>query len=185
MFDVGGVEFEEVALAVDEDGALQRGLGEGIVPDAVVREVVEDFEGEEVAGGGHVGLPGEDGAVDDFDVRGVAARGGVTVELAGLQRGERGGDFDDFELGARVDVRVVVADVVQDVEHEGAVAGAEFVDYEVVEGMVGEFVVGDEIAGNCLAVVGAKELGGGVPKLACLVVGFGVQVVLKGGVSFA
>ena len=51
--------------------------------------------------------------------------------------------------------------------------------------MVGEFVVGDEIAGNCLAVVGAKELGRGVPKLACLVIRSGVQVILKGGVSFA
>ena len=77
-----------------------------------MREIVEDFEGEEVAGGGDVGFPGEDGAVDDFDVGGVAARGGVPLELAGLQGGKRGGDFDDFELGARVDVRVVVADVV-------------------------------------------------------------------------
>ena len=148
-------------------------------------EIVEDFEGEEVAWRGDVGVPGEDGAVDDFDVGGVAARGGVALQLAGLQGGERGGDFDDFELGAGVDVRVVVADVVQDVEHEGSVAGAELVDYEVVEGVVGEFVVGNEIAGDCLAVVGAKELGRGVPELACLVVRSGVQVVLKGGVSFA
>ena len=80
---------------------------------------------------------------------------------------------------------MVVADVVQDIEHEGSVARAELVDYEVVEGMVGKFVIGDEIAGNCLAVVGAKELGGGVPKLASLIVGSGVQVILKGGVSFA
>lgn len=164
---------------------MQGGLGERVVADAVVREIVEDFEGEEVAGRGDVGLPGEDGAVDDLDVGSVAARGGVALELAGLQGGERGGDFDNFELGARVDVRVVVPDVVQDVEHEGAVAGAEFVDYEVVEGMVGEFVVGDEIAGNCLAVVGAKELGRGVPKLARLVIRSGVQVILKGGVSLA
>ena len=83
-FDIGGVEFEEVALAVDEDGALQGGFFEGIVADAVVREVVENFEGEEVAWGGDVGLPGEDGAVDDFDVGGVAARGGIAVQLAGL-----------------------------------------------------------------------------------------------------
>lgn len=150
-----------------------------------MRKIVEDFEGEEVARRGDVGLPGEDGAVDDFDVGRVAARGGVAVELAGLQRGERGGDFDDFELGARVDVRVVVADVIQDVEHEGSVAGAEFVDYKVVEGMVGKFVVGDEIAGDCLAVVGAKEFSGGVPELARLVIRSGVQVILKGGVSFA
>lgn len=146
--DVGGVEFEEIAPAVDEHGALQRGLGEGIVADAVVREIVEDFESEEIARSGDVGLPGEYGSIDDLDVGRVAARGGVTVELVGLQGGERSGDFNDFELGARVDVRVVVANVVQDIEHKGSVAGAEFVDYEVVEGVVGEFVVCDEVACN-------------------------------------
>ena len=44
-----GVELEELALAVDQDGGLQ-GLRCGrVVPDAVVGEVVPDFEGEEPA----------------------------------------------------------------------------------------------------------------------------------------
>ena len=38
-------------------------------------EVVEDFEGKKVAGDGDVGVPGEDGAVDDFDVVSVPSCG--------------------------------------------------------------------------------------------------------------
>lgn len=82
--DVFGVKFVKFAAVVDEDGALEGIFGDGIVADAVVREVVEDFEGEEVAGDGDVGIPGEDGAVDNFDMVGVAPRGRRTGELGGL-----------------------------------------------------------------------------------------------------
>ena len=99
----GCVEFVEVAIVVDEYGALQGLFGEGVVADAVVREVVEDFEGQEIARRGVVGSPVEDGAVDDFDALGMSARGGGPVEFGGLQRGERAGDLNDFEFRPRVD----------------------------------------------------------------------------------
>ena len=38
-------------------------------------------------------------------------------ELVGLQRGEGGGDFDDFELRLWIYFRVHVTNVVEDVEH--------------------------------------------------------------------
>ena len=84
--EVWDVEFVEVAGRVDEDGALEGFFGEGVVTDGVVGEVVEDFEGEHVAGGGDVGVPGEDGAIDDFDVGGVGGGGGL-VEKGGLEGG--------------------------------------------------------------------------------------------------
>ena len=115
--DLGRVELVEVAEGVDEDGALEGLLGEVVVADGVVGEVVEDFEGEDVAGVGDGDVPVEDGFVDDFDVGGVAAGGGVLGGLRGLERGERGGDFDYFVACAKVDFGVVVADVVEDIEH--------------------------------------------------------------------
>lgn len=82
--DVFGVELVKFAGVVDKDGALEGVFGDGVVADAVVREVVEDFKGEKVAREGDVGIPGEDGAVDDFDMVGVAPRGRRTGELGGL-----------------------------------------------------------------------------------------------------
>ncbi len=79
--DVFGVEFVEITVVVDEEGALERVFGEGVVADAVVREIVEHFEGKKVTGDGDVCVPGEDGAVDDFDVVGVAPRRRGTGEL--------------------------------------------------------------------------------------------------------
>ena len=73
--DVLSVELVEVATVVDEDSALERLFGIWVVADAVVGEVVKDFEGEEIAGDGDVGFPGKYGAVNDFDLSGVAPRG--------------------------------------------------------------------------------------------------------------
>lgn len=44
------VELVEVAVAINEDVALERLLGGDVVPDAVVGEVVKDLHGEEEAG---------------------------------------------------------------------------------------------------------------------------------------
>lgn len=75
-----GVELVEVAFGVDEDLALQGLVGEGVVADGVVREVVEDFHGEEEAGRRDVLVPVEDGLVDDFDLVGVAFAGRFCLE---------------------------------------------------------------------------------------------------------
>jgi hypothetical protein len=96
---------------------------------------------------------------------------------------EHRGDLDNFEFRARVDFWVSVADVVQDVEHEGAVSGAHFVDYKVMVGVEGEFVVGDKIPGYCLAVVGTKEFGGSVPELASFIFFFRIEGIFKGDVA--
>ena len=70
--DVFCVKLVKVAAVVNEDGALEGLFGEGVVADAVVSEIVEDFKGEEVAGNGDISIPGEDGAIYDFNVAGVA-----------------------------------------------------------------------------------------------------------------
>ena len=116
-----GVKFPEIAAVVNKDGALERLFREGVVANAVVCEVVEDFKSEEVAGRGDISIPCEDGAIDNLDVVGMSSRRSRSHELGCLERSERRGDLDDSELCTRVDVRLKIADVVQDVEHEGPI----------------------------------------------------------------
>lgn len=176
----GGVELEEVARGVDHDVALQDAVG-GVVAEHVVREVVGDLEGEEEAGLGHEGGPVEDAFGGDFDFRGVPGESGGCV-LLGC---EAGADLDDAVFGARVDVGVGGADVVENVGHHGPVAGAQLVDYQVVVGEERELVVFDKVATDGFAVVRLEELGGGVPELAG-VGGVGlVEGVFEGGIAGA
>lgn len=122
--DLLGVKFVKVASVVDEDGALEGLFGEGVVADTVMGEIVKDFQGQHIAGCGDVGVPVEYGAIDDFHVICVSACGGGLGELRGLEGGERGGYFYDFEFCSGVDVWFEVADVVQHVQHQGSVASA-------------------------------------------------------------
>lgn len=124
----GDIELVEVAGAVDEHGALQRVLGHRIVANGVVGEIVEDLHGDEVAGGRDGLGPFEDGLVDDLDLGVVAARVGGLEKLLRLQRREVRRDLNDLVFCAVIDVRLGRPDVVEDVEHEGAVAGAHLVD---------------------------------------------------------
>ncbi len=78
-----------------------------------------------------------------------------------------------------------VADVVEDVEHEGSVPRAQFVDDKVLVGVVGELVFGDEVAGDGFPVVGAEELGWSVPELPSVVWTLGVESVFEVGVALA
>lgn len=135
------VKLVKVAVSVDEHVALQRLLGGDIVPDAVVGEVVKDLHGEEEARRGDVAVPLEDGLVDDLDLVRVATRFGSREEVAVLHGGEGGGDFDNVELCAGVDLGVGGADVVEDVEHEGSPSGAHFEDEQVVVGIRREAIV--------------------------------------------
>ena len=58
-----------------------------------------------------------------------------------MERCERTGDFDYLEACAEINVRVVGADIVKDVEHEGAVAGAKLVDGKVMEWIIAKLVI--------------------------------------------
>ena len=66
--NVLGIEFPEIATIVDEHGTLEGLFGEGVVAYTIVSEIIKDFEREEVAGRRHVGIPGEDGAIDNFNM---------------------------------------------------------------------------------------------------------------------
>lgn len=160
------VELVKVSAAVDEDVALEGLLGRHVVADAVVGEVVKDLHGEEEAVRRHVLIPFKYGAVHNLDLVLVAARLGRGQEMAALQVGEAGGDFDDVVPRASVDLGVDLADVVEDVEHHGAAAGAHFVDEEIVVGVRRQPVVGDEVPGHGLAVEGSEQLRRGMPQLA-------------------
>ena len=139
--ELAEVELVEVAVGVDEDVALEGLAGLDVVADAVVGEVVEDLHGEKEAGRGHVAVPVEDALVDDLDLVGVAAGLGGAAQVVLLHLGQGGGDLDDVEAGAGVDLGVDGADVVEDVEHEGAAAGAHLEDEQVVVWVRGEAVV--------------------------------------------
>ena len=173
------VELVELAVVVDQDPGLLRLGCDGVVPDAIVGEVVEDFQRQEPARFQHRRVPVEDAAVDDLHVLCVAAAGGCLGELLGLQRGEVGADFDDFELRVFVHFWIQIADVVQDVQHQRAVARADFVDDQVVVGVVRQLVVYYQVARDGFAVVGSEEFGGRVPELASWVALDGVQLVLE------
>lgn len=181
--NIFGVEFVELALFIDEDVALQGLFRERVVPDDVVGKVVDDFQREEIAWRREIGVPGEDGAVDDLDVGGMASRGGRTVELRGLARGERGGDFDHFILGPVVDVGVRITDIVKDIEHQGAIARANLVDDQILIWGLGDLVAFHEVAGDCFAIVWTEEFGRGIPQLTSVVGRLRVESVLKIGIS--
>lgn len=146
-----------------------------------MREVVKDLESKEEAWVRDVGVPVEDALVDDFDLVRVSALGCFLA----LDGGEGGADLDYAVLCACVDVGVGVVDVVEDVGHHGAVSGAHLVDDQVAVGEEGEFVVLDEVSGDGFAVVGLEELGGGVPELADVGGGGGIETVFEGGVVAA
>lgn len=163
--ELAGVELVEFALRINEHAALERDLGERIEAQAVVGEVVEDLESEEKARTRDVAVPVEDGLVDDFHLAPVAVGVQGAGEVMVLELGQGVGDFDDLEFGAGVDLRVGIADVVEDVEHEGAVAGSHLVDEEVMVGVERQLVVCDQVTRNGFTVVRPEEFCGCMPKL--------------------
>lgn len=184
---LGRVELVEIAVAVDEDVALEGLFGGDIIADAVVGEVVEDFHGEEEARGRYVLIPSEDGAVDDVDFVGVAAGFGGGQQMVLLHCSQRRGDLDDVVLGAVVDLGVNFADVVQDIEHQRSSTGAHLVDEEIMIWVCSQTVVVDEVASDRFAVIRAEEFGRGVPELTSRVflAFFLVKLVFEGGVAAA
>jgi len=68
-----------------------------------------------------------------------------------------------LEFGALIDVRVYISDVVQYVKHQRPVPSPHFVYYQVMVGMVCEFVIRDHVSSDSFAIVGSEELGGCVP----------------------
>ena len=162
-------------------------LGEGVVSDDIVGEVVEDFHGEEEAGRRDVLVPSEDRAVDDLNLVDMATRFGRSEEVVLLHCSERGRNFNDVELRTCVDLGVDFADVVEDIEHKGTSSGSHLIDEEVMVGISRQTIVIDEVPGDSLAIVRAEELRRGVPELASWVLGtlVCVELVLEGGVAVA
>lgn len=172
----------KISFGVDKHNALVGLFGKGVITNHVVRKVIDHLKGQEEARRRDVGVPAEDGAVDDADLILVRARGRRGVDVARLQRRQRGRDLDDAELRARVHLRVRVPDVVEDVEHERAVAGAHLVDDQIVVRVQREPVVRHEISRDGLAVVGPEQLRRGVPQLPRRIGRFGLERVLEGDV---
>lgn len=64
------------------------------------------------------------------------------MDVFSLQRRQRGGDLNHSKLSACIHLWVCVSDIIQDVQHQGAIPGAQLVDYKVVVGVEGQLVVG-------------------------------------------
>lgn len=109
---VATVELVVVSLPIDQDGSLKGSFGGHVIPDNIMRKVVKHFKGEEETWRRHFGLPVKDGLVDDFDFLGVSTSVAVFQEVVVLNRGELGGNFNDFILSASIDGRVHIANVV-------------------------------------------------------------------------
>lgn len=141
--DLLGVKFKELAVLVNENHPLVRLFCERIVADGIMCEIIEDFQSQKVARCADIDVPVEDRVIDDLYMFCMAASGGGGRKLGSLAGGESGGDFDDFVLSAFIDLWMDIANVIENVEHQGSVSRAKFVDDEIVEGMMGEHVVCD------------------------------------------
>ena len=179
------IELEEFAVPVDQHHGLQRLLGQRIVPHGVVRKVVEHLECQEEARLWHERVPCEYAAVHDLHPVGVARVQGRGRQVRGLRAGQLGADLDDAETRARVDGRISRAYVIEDVEHQRAVARAQLVDEQVVVRVVRQQVVLHQVARDGLAVVRTEELGWRVPELPRRIGMLGVQSILECGVARA
>ena len=180
-----GVEFKKVSVVVNEDGALQWLFGGGIVADTVMGEIVKDLEREDVAGCTDVDVPRKYRPVDDFHMLGVTSGRGRPRELGRLQRCERSGYLDDFELRSGIHIRVNVANVVQHVQHQRSVSCSQLIYYQVLRRVVPQLVIRDKVSGNSFAIVGPKELGRGMPQLSGVIWHFKIKLVFKGSVALA
>ena len=74
---------------------------------------------------------------------------------------------------------MVGADIVQDVEHKGTIAGTELIYGKVMEWITAKLVIGNEIARNSFSVIRSKEFCRRVPKLAGVIKGLLVKLVFK------
>lgn len=156
--DIRDMEFVEISFGVDEDGALV-GLSCGdIVSNAVVWEVVEYFQSEEETRGRIVSIPVEYRPVDDGYFVFVCAGRGVLVHRTTLKGSQRWGDLNDSELCPGIYLGVCIPDIVEDIEHQGTVAGTQFVDDEIVIWILRQLVVGNQISSYSVSIIRPKEL---------------------------
>lgn len=99
-----------------------------------------------------------------------------------IRQGRR--NLNDVVPRAGIDLRVNLANVVEDVEHQCAASSAHLVDEQVVIGICRQTVVGDQVPSDGFAVVRAEQLGGRMPQLASWVLAFVVvEQVFELGVS--
>lgn len=154
--DLLSVKLIELAIFIDQNYSLMRLFRERVIADSVMREVIENFQSKEVAWCAHIHVPIEYGAIDDFYMSRMATSRGGGCKLRSLAGSQGGGDFDDFELDAFIDIRMNISDVVENVKHQGPISSAKFVDDEIMEGMMSEHVVCDQVTGYGFAVMGTK-----------------------------
>lgn len=141
--DLLGVKLKELAIFIDQNDSLVRLFCERVIADSVVCEVIEHFQSKKVAWCADINVPIEYGAINDLHMSCMATSGRGGRKLGSLAGSQSSGDFDNFKLGAFINVWMNIADVVEDVKHQGSVSCAKFVDNEIVEGVMGEHVVCD------------------------------------------
>ena len=79
------------------------------------------------------------------------------VRPGALTPRERRRNLDDTILRLGVDLGVGIAYVSQCIEHEGAIPGADFVDDEILVGVMVSFVRSEYCRGECAGVVGLQR----------------------------
>lgn len=86
--DLPGVELEEIPSTIDQYGSLKRLFGEMVVSDTIMGEIVEDFEGKEIAGSGDVAIPTEYRSIYYLNMICMVAGRCCTSELLRLKSGQ-------------------------------------------------------------------------------------------------
>lgn len=153
---VEAIELVELAAGIDKNSALLRQSCLVVVANGIMAEIVENFQCQKEARGMHVGVPVENGRIDDLHVSHMPGRIDRVLQALALELREIWRYLYDLELGSMVHVMVSVADEIQDVEHQRAIPCTHLIYDQVMVRVQGQLVVRDEISSNCFSVVGTK-----------------------------
>lgn len=179
------VVLAELAVRVDEHPSLLRQFRPIVIPNRIMPEVVKDLQRQEEAGGMHVGVPVEDRLVDDLHMAQMPPRMERVLQILHLEFRQRRRDLNDLELGPLIHLVVGIADEIEDIQHQRAVARPHLVDDQIVVRVECQLVVRHQISRDRLAVVRLEQLRGRVPQLPRIIGLDLIEPILELGVPLA
>lgn len=148
------IVFEELAAGIDNDMGLVWRASLEVVLQSIVRKVVEDLKGEEVAGRRNISVPVKYRAIDNLDFVGVSSCIRRVPKTLLLQVCKLARDLNDLVLGPLIHLWVDVSDVVEDVQHHGTITSSHLVYDQIMVRIAIVLVVFNEISRDRFAIIG-------------------------------
>lgn len=145
--DFGVIRYE-FALRVDSDQALERRQRTNVVSHKVVSKVVHNFSSKDITRCVLCLGPGKNTPM--FDIRCVfMAR---ATQTSPLSHCEWGADLDDSVDRAIIDFRIVITQIVENVQRQSAVSSPELVNLEIFVREVFQKIFGNKTLSDGLTV---------------------------------